>query len=124
MQQYKTADKPNGTCGLKISVVRPDNSPTFQRWTSHEMPLQDLLETGGGGGANLRFACQPGVKVRLAHDFEDASHAVVAVAAQLRALNLVGADHGRDEMDGNAHAGIGVLRDPHRDDLEGMDDIH
>ena len=47
----------------------------------------------------------------------------MAIAAQLRALDPIGASGCRSKMNRNAHAGIRILRDPQRHHLEGVDHI-
>src|SRR5258708_3705071 len=82
-----------------------------------------LFKAGRGSGADLRFALQPGVKIRLAEDFEETFHLVVAVATKLRTLNPVRANSGGDKMNRDSHAWVGVLRHPHGDHLERVDYI-
>src|SRR5205823_3960778 len=94
-------------------------------WVMTRDEKPGLLESARGGrGADFRFRSQPGIKVGLAEDFEDASHSGVPYPTKLGALNVICPRSRGNEMKGYAHPRIGILSDPQRDHFKGMNHIH
>src|SRR5436190_23376046 len=104
------------------------NAPAMTRTVTISAPQtttsrrRELFVTDGSGTYG-RFGFDPGVEIFLRQDFEIPAHAIVAVAAELRALNLVSVGARGNEMHWNAIARRGVLGHPYRHNLERMNDI-
>ena len=79
-----------------------------------------LFEAGSGAD----FRGEPFIKSGLAFDDEESlGHLRVAIAAELRAINLETPFLGGPEPDRDSHSGDGILGDAQGDHFEGMDHV-
>src|SRR5438093_9847067 len=104
------------------------NAPAMTRTVRISAPQtttsrrRELFVTDGSGTYG-RFGFDPGVEIFLRQHLEVSAHAVVAIAAELRALNLVSIGARRDEMHRNAVARRGILGHAYRNDFERVNDV-
>src|SRR5439155_21158934 len=101
-----------------VSVTAPQTTNSvLRRGLVGKLLVADRASTGE------RLGFQPRIEFFLRKHLEPAAHLRVAVAAQLRTLNLIRVRACRNEMHWNAEAGRCVLRHAQRNNLERMNHI-
>src|SRR5688572_12033 len=104
------------------------NAPAMARTVRRSAPQTQNSRRRGlfvsdGSCTYGRLGFDPLVVFRRWKDLEKPAHAVMAVAAKLRALDLICVGESRNEMNRHAQARRGILRHAQRDDFERVNHV-